>query len=146
MPSPLSRFTRRTVRATQNIVSQIVVSVAAAVCVAFITSAYLDEGPAAAVVEPETVAAEVAAPASKDPAAAPSARLAGASLPPLDHEIVTDLPIRDVRAAYPGAEIFPGVPATAPAEALGIPDPAEEKRERRRFLGLPLPYFVADGW
>ena len=50
--------------------------------------------------------------------------------------------MRDISQAAEGAEIFPGVPSeTALAEALRTA-PAEPKRERRRFLGLPIPHFV----
>jgi hypothetical protein len=152
MPSPFSRLARRTVRATQNMISQIVVSVGAAVCVAFITSAYLDEKPATIVAEPKTTAVsqqaaanrQEAAPGPETQAAARSTQpLVPTPLPALDHEIITDLPVRDVSAVSSGAEIFPGVPAESTlAETLRDTDLAASKPERRRFLGLPLPYFV----
>jgi len=158
--------------------------VAAAVCVGFITNAYLERKPAP---EPPAAAAQSADPSANEaavrivgqpmgnstgapahplpasPASAvrivaeapaltvrdPAAEVAmdggdavprGAGLPPLAAEIVTDRPVRAADAL--GAETFPGVPAESTlAEALRNPAPAAEpKRERRHFLGLPLPY------
>jgi hypothetical protein len=188
MRSPFARVLKRSVRAGSNIVSQVIVSVAAAVCVGFITNAYLERKPAPEQFVASIPAAEqtavassgngavriVAAPMTSStgrparplPASAvsmirnpveapvpivkdPAAEVAadgedavppGASLPPLPSEIVTDRPVRAVDAL--GAEMFPGVPAESTlAESLRNPTPtAGPKRERRRFLGLPLPY------
>ena len=106
-------------------VSQIVVSVAAAVCVAFITNAYLGDGPEAADVRSAPIA-EAAAPASSFDAA----------LPPLAVELVSDAP----KVVTPGQEVFPGVPAGVSQAALQQAVATEKKRERRRFLGIPLPF------
>lgn len=174
MPSSLPRVVRRSVRGVQNIVGQIVVSVAAAVCVAFITNAYVEQKPgpeqsaanSAPTGEPASSAdkatirliaaptgSSIGAPArplairaaspSTDFAEAPASVAetpAGGSLPPLASEVISDLPVREAGAE--GAEIFPGVPVeSALAESLRAPLPAAEpKRERRHFLGLPLPY------
>jgi hypothetical protein len=172
-------------------VGQIVVSVAAAVCVGFITNAYFEQKPASTV--PATV--QAADQASVDAAApvvdtvaepskivvgneseayedrAPSRPLAAGStpaspirnvaeqpmpalsspaemqaiaLPPLDSQTIIDLPVRDVDQAAEGAEIFPGVPSeNALADALrAAPVAEQQKPERRRFLGLPIPNFV----
>lgn len=94
-------------------ISQIVVSVVAAICVALITNAYLDREAAKAA--------------------------ANAPLPPLASETVADLPVKDV--GTPEAEIFPGVPANgALASAIPQARAANEERERRRSMGLPAPY------
>ena len=153
MRSPFSRLVRRSVRAGGNMASQIIVSVAAAVCVGFITNAYLEQkpqptAPAALLSEPADAAATVAATKPADTAAAAriirEASAEGATgpatLPPLPAQLIADMPVRDV--ATPGAEIFPGVPAESTlTEAMRNPAPAvEPKRERRRFLGIPLPY------
>jgi type IV secretory pathway VirB10-like protein len=123
MQSQLTRGTRRLIRGTQNMVSQIVVSVVAAVCVAFITNAYLGESRDAASVA-STPAIEAAAPgASLD-----------AALPALPIEVVADAP----KVVTPGEEVFPGVPAGVSPAALQ--QAVEKKRERRRFLGIPLPF------
>jgi len=175
MRSPVARVVKNSVRAGQDLVSQIVVSVAAAVCVGFITNAYFEQKP------PESAAAEateraadtvakvpirIIGEATNTPLAgqpprplqptaeplvrdvveaaqvAPAAETAAASLPQLASEIIVDLPVRDVTHMPEGAEIFPGVPA-ALAESLRISvSVAEQQPERRRFLGLPLPYFV----
>lgn len=43
MSSPLARTLKRSARTAHNLVSQVIVSVAAAICVAFITNAYFDK-------------------------------------------------------------------------------------------------------
>jgi hypothetical protein len=173
-------------------VGQIVVSVAAAVCVGFITNAYFEEKPAsplpAAVQATEHASVDVAAPvvdtvtepskivvgnesgayedrAPSRPLAAestpvspirdvaeqpmpavgsPAEMQAAITLPPLDSQTIIDLPVRDVDQAAEGAEIFPGVPSeNALADALrAAPVAEQQKPERRRFLGLPIPNFV----
>jgi hypothetical protein len=194
MPSSLPRVVRTSVRSVQNMIGQIVVSVAAAVCVGFITNAYFEEKPAspapAAVrasqqtaVDAETTAVETTAEPSKiivadDGSAAmrdrapsrplsptavaspirnvaetpmpmplttnPVETLAGNPLPVLPSQTIADLPVRDIDSAAEGAEIFPGVPSesTLAAALRNAVPTAEQKPERRRFLGLPLPYFV----
>jgi hypothetical protein len=166
-------------------VSQIVVSVTAAVCVGLITNAYFGRTPAsqqpAAVEVAESAAADAVGQATAEPAAAAPIRIidgtsstsfrtggparplapateapvldatasavlqpsepAAAGLPPLTSETIADLPVRDT--ASTDAEIFPGVPAeSALADSLRSEPAEEEKPERRRFLWLPLPYFV----
>jgi hypothetical protein len=180
MRSPFARVLKRSVRAGSNIVSQVVVSVAAAVCVGFITNAYLEQKPAPEQMAEAGLPAEqpairmVAAPTTNSsgqparplPASAlsavhdvaetptfivkePATDVAmdggdavapGAALPPLETEIVTDRPVRAADAL--GAETFPGVPAESTlAESMLHPAPgAEPKLERRRFLGVPLPF------
>lgn len=80
MPSSLPRVVRRSVRGVQNIVGQVVVSVAAAVCVGFITNAYLEEKPVssvpAAVQTAQAVATSEVAPAA-DASAEPSKIVVG---------------------------------------------------------------------
>lgn len=181
MRSPVARVVKNSVRAGQDLASQIVVSVAAAVCVGFITNAYFEQKPpasepAAAQTTEQGVDAVVNAPiriigeatntsvlAGQPPrplpptaeplvrdvagvslpaVTGPGAETAAASLPLLASEIIVDLPVRDVTAMPEGAEIFPGVPA-ALAESIRMSvSVAEQQPERRRFLGLPLPYFV----
>ena len=117
---------RRVVRTTQNMVSQIVVSVAAAVCVAFITGAYLTDGSTA----------DVTATATR-PAAERSAAPENGALPPLDVEVIADVPA----GIAPGQEIFPGAPVGVRPEALQQAVAGEEPKERRRrFLGIPIPF------
>lgn len=146
MRSPIARGVRHLVRSMQTLVSQIVVSVAAAVCVAFITNAYLSDGakpdPAAAE-QPTAIRAVVApAPSLRQPGIA---NVAAIGLPPLDVEIIADVPA----GAGPGQEIFPGVPAGVSAEMLqqsvAAQEEAEAKKERRRFLGIPLPFASTAG-
>ena len=120
MRSPI----RRLVRTTQSMVSQIVVSVAAAVCVAFITGAYLTDA------STPDVTAAAARPAAEVPAAANGA------LPPLDVEVIADVPA----GIAPGQEIFPGAPVGVRPEALQQAVAGEEPKERRRFLGIPIPF------
>jgi hypothetical protein len=149
MRSPVSRLVRRSVKAGGNMVSQIIVSVAAAVCVAFITNAYLNEHNARKDADVNVSTAsrvEASAPATQlattQPAERPApvlATLPEQDLPPLATQIITDLPVREINAE--GAEIFPGVPSEdALAEALR--KDGQQKRERRRFLGVPIPNFV----
>lgn len=127
MRSPVARGVRGLVRTTQSMVSQIVVSVAAAVCVAFITNAYLMNGSEDAAASSHTPAlAEIAAPADGHPAGA---------LPPLDMEVIADIP----GGIAPGQEVFPGAPAGVRPEALQQAV-AEKRSERRRFLGIPIPF------
>lgn len=128
MRSPVARGVRRVVRSTQSMVSQIVVSVVAAVSVAFITNAYLGDGS-------ERVS-PAASPAAIVETAAPATETQAAALPPLQVEIVADAP----NVAVPGQEIFPGVPAGVPFDALQQTVSTEKKKERRRFLGIPLPF------
>jgi DsbC/DsbD-like thiol-disulfide interchange protein len=147
MRSPITRGVRRLVRSTQTMVSQIVVSVAAAVCVAFITNAYLSDG-----AKPDLAAAEQPA-AMEQTAVAPApiprqpkaASVAATTLPPLDVEVIADVPA----GAGPAQEIFPGVPAGMSSEALEQSVAAQEeievKKERRRFLGIPLPFASTAG-
>ena len=117
---------RRLVRTTQSMVSQIVVSVAAAVCVAFITGAYLSDGST-----PDATAAVTHS------AAEASAVPANGALPPLDVEVIADVPA----GLAPGQEIFPGAPAGLRPEALQqAVDGEEPKTHRRRFLGIPIPF------
>jgi cell division protein FtsN len=122
MPSPVSRVVRRSVRAGGNMVSQIVVSVAAAVCVALITNAYFGSGPEAA----SQAAPATATQASVNPAAA---------LPPLEVQVIADVP----DAVTPGQEVFPGAPMGVRPEALQKAL-GEERRERRRIFGIPIPF------
>jgi hypothetical protein len=146
MRSPITRGVRRLVRSTQTMVSQIVVSVAAAVCVAFITNAYLSDGakPDAAAVQP--VATEQAAVAPATSQHQPKiANVAATTLPPLDVEVIADVPA----GAGPAQEIFPGVPAGMSSEALEQSVAAQEeievKKARRRFFGIPLPFASTAG-
>jgi hypothetical protein len=132
MRSPVARGVRRVVRSTQSMVSQIVVSVVAAVSVAFITNAYLGD-------DSERVS-PAATPAAIVETAAPATGVQAAALPPLQVEIVADAP----NVAVPGQEIFPGVPAGVPFDALQQTVSTEKKKERRRFLGIPLPFTTAD--
>jgi hypothetical protein len=178
MRSPFARIAKRSVRAGGNMVSQVVVSVAAAVCVGLITNAYFEQ-PAAVEAPIQAVDPATANSATDDlsrvvigatddayrdiapsrpltPAAAQSpirnvevaplpvaaASFAEAVLPPLASQIVADLPVHDATAN--NAEIFPGVPSEgALTELLREPGAAASPEgKRRRFLGLPLPYFV----
>jgi len=117
---------RRLVRTTQSMVSQIVVSVAAAICVAFITGAYLSDGST-----PDVTAA------ATRPAAEVSAPATDGALPPLDVEVIADVPV----GLSPGQEIFPGAPVGLRPEALQQAVAGEESKERRRrFLGIPIPF------
>jgi hypothetical protein len=127
MRSPFARGVRRLVRSAQSMVSQIVVSVAAAICVAFITTAYLE---GSAKPEPATVAT-----IPKAEAAAPSA---DGTLPALDVEVIADVP----EGVAPGQEIFPGAPVGLRPEALQQAAAKQEPSEprRRRFLGIPIPF------
>lgn len=110
--------------------SQIIVSVVAAVCVAFITNAYLTSGP------------ETGATASAIPAAATeSANAAIGSLPPLEVQEVADVP----DGVVAGEEVFPGAPVGLRPEelqrAVSEANTVEEPKERRRrFLGIPIPF------
>jgi hypothetical protein len=109
--------------------SQIVVSVATALCVAFITGAYFDRAaePPAAAPQPSVETARTA-PDHARAGAAPTP-----ALPPLESEIVADL--HDIPDA--ARELFPGVPAGMSADALReAVTPA--RREPRRFLGLAI--------
>lgn len=91
--------------------SQIIVSVVAAICVALITNAYL----------------------SRDGDPAPG------TLPALQSETIGDLPVKDLGTPEP--EIFPGVAAdSAIAAAAGQVQAANAERDERRRLGLPAPY------
>jgi hypothetical protein len=125
MQSHFARGTRRLIRGTQTMVSQVVVSVVAAVCVAFITNAYLGDGQETADLAGGPVT-EAAAPASS----------LDAALPALPIEVVADAP----KVVAPGQEVFPGVPAGVSPAALQQALAAEKKSERRRFLGIPLPF------
>ena len=118
---------RRLVRTTQSMVSQIVVSVAAAVCVAFITGAYLSDGST-----PDATGA------ATRPATEASAALANGALPPLDVEVIADVP----EGVAPGQEVFPGAPVGIRPEALQQAAAQQEPGEprRRRFLGIPIPF------
>jgi hypothetical protein len=117
---------RRLVRTTQSMVSQIVVSVAAAVSVAFITGAYLSDGST-----PDVTGA-----ATRSAAETPAAPANG-GLPPLDVEVIADVPA----GLAPGQEIFPGAPVGIRPEALQQAAAGEEpKPHRRRFLGIPIPF------
>ena len=71
MPSSVTRLVKRSVRAGQKMVSQIVVSVAAAVCVGLITNAYLEGKPASSV--PAATQASQDITGSEAPVAAASA-------------------------------------------------------------------------
>jgi hypothetical protein len=118
---------RRLVRTTQSMVSQIVVSVTAAVCVAFITGAYLTDGSSPDVTATVTrEAVEV------------SAAPASGALPALDVEVIADVP----EGVVPGQEIFPGAPVGIRPEALQQAASKQESSEprRRRFLGIPIPF------
>jgi hypothetical protein len=100
--------------------SQIIVSVAAAVCVAFITNAYLDTE-RAAVADRNTPVTEASAEA----------------LPPLDVEVIADAP----EVIGPAHEVFPGVPAGVAIETLRTATAKEGSGDRRRrFLGIPIPF------
>jgi hypothetical protein len=116
---------RRLVRTTQSMVSQIVVSVAAAICVALITNAYLTEGST-----PDVTAA------ATRPAAEASAPAIDGALPPLEIEVIADVPT----GLAPGQEIFPGAPVGLRPEALQQAVAGEPKAHRRRFLGIPIPF------
>lgn len=125
MSSPIARGVRRLVRSTQSMVSQIVVSVTAAVCVALITNAYLSDDAI-----PDLTAA------ANRPAIEASAAIDGA-LPPLDVEVIADVPA----GLAPGQEIFPGAPAGIRPEALQqAVAGSEPKAHRRRFFGIPIPF------
>jgi hypothetical protein len=125
MQSHFARGTRRLIRGTQNMVSQVVVSVVAAVCVAFITNAYLGDR--------QDTAGVAGGPVTE--AAVPAASF-DAALPALPVEVVSDAP----RVVAPGQEVFPGVPAGVSPAALQQAVAAAKKSERRRFLGVPLPF------
>ena len=142
MRSPIAHGARRLARAAQRMVSQIVVSVTAAVCVAFITGAYLGNDAGHAPGEAEQRVADAPVLASEG-AARPAAANPVPALPPLDIEIIADTPIRAT-----GREVFPGVPAGMTAEALrrNVADAdAAGPREPRRFFGIPLPFVSARG-
>jgi hypothetical protein len=108
-------------------VSQIVVSVAAAICVAWITGAYLSDG---AKPDAAALATDTAPPATKVSSSG--------SLPALDVDIIADVP----DGVSPGEEIFPGAPAGVRPEALQQAAAKQETSEprRRRFLGIPIPF------
>jgi hypothetical protein len=125
MQSHFARGTRRLIRGTQTMASQVVVSVVAAVCVAFITNAYLGDG--------QETAELASGPLTE--ASAPASSL-DAALPALPVEVVADAP----KVVASGQEVFPGVPAGVSPTALQQAVTAEKKRERRRFLGIPLPF------
>lgn len=119
-------------------VSQIIVSVTAAVCVAFITNAYLtnggDDSAASLSVTPAPAVSTAAA-------TGPAAARAGDALPPLDVEEIADVP----DGVVPGEEVFPGAPVGVRPEALqravSEANAGEEPKERRRrFLGIPIPF------
>ena len=127
MRSPVARGIRRLVRSAQSMVSQIVVSVVAAVCVAFITSAYLEDSAkpeAATVATIPKVNTQVPSPDD--------------ALPALDVEVIADVP----EGVVPGQEIFPGAPVGIRPEALQQAAAKQEPSEprRRRFLGIPIPF------
>ena len=136
MRPPLARMIRRSVKAGQNLVSQIVVSVAAATCVAFITSAYLTDDTGT---RPEPAHVEAAALATAAPA--PTTIAAPQSLPPLETETIAEVPVGGTPA---NAEIFPGVAAEGTLAQTAKSDAAPVERKRRHFLGLPLPFLSAD--
>lgn len=106
-------------------VSQIIVSVVAAVCVALITGAYFGSN------------AEVAGNSRAGTEASPAAATAtaGVALPPLEVQVIRDVPA----AVSPGQELFPGVPVGVRPEALQKAV-GEERKEPRRFLGIPIPF------
>jgi hypothetical protein len=113
-------------------VSQIVVSVVAAVCVALITSAYLEND-----TKPEA-AAIATIPKIETPA--PSA---DGGLPALDVEVIADVP----EGVVPGQEVFPGAPVGVRPEALQQAAARQEPSEprRRRFFGIPIPFTSTAG-
>jgi hypothetical protein len=125
MRQMVARGARGVARGTQTIMSQVIVSVVTAICVALITNAYLGS-------DPEQKPAVVAAAAART-----------LPLPPLDVEIVADIP----NGPAEGQEIFPGVPAGVPAAVLAeavrataATAAAKPEPRRRRFLGIPLPF------
>lgn len=127
MRSTVARGVKGLARGTQTIVSQVIVSVVTALCVAFIGNAYL--GSRADPLPEIERAANTSAPA------APQA------LPPLDVEVIADVP------SAPAPEVFPGVPAGMSPDVLkqtvAVEQKAKERKERRRFLGIPLPFGTA---
>jgi len=135
MHSPLARMARRTGRAAQRMLSQVIVSVAAAISVAIITNAYLDERAADAAGE----AGETHRTGVEQPSMQPYANAVLVSgLPPLETVTILDRPIQGSTPS--SAEIFPGVAADSPlAKAVAAARESEEPREHR-FFGLRLPY------
>ena len=141
MRSALARMARSTARGLQKILSQIVVSVAAAISVALITSAYFDQRNSDAV----ATAGETDRVAAEQPAMQPHAEPVVASgLPPLEAVIIVDRPIHGSPTST--AEVFPGVAADSPlAETAAMARENEPARERR-FFGFRLPYLgLAEG-
>ena len=148
MRSPVARVVRRSVRTTQNMVSQIVVSVAAAVCVAFITNAYLERRrrrrTLAAAAQPcrdEQAAVATGSRPRRQPTIATGGPAARRSIVEVDRRTCP------AGAGCPAQEIFPGVPAGhAGRGAAAEPSrPRRSEGERRRFLGIPLPFRVDGG-
>jgi hypothetical protein len=107
-------------------VSQVIVSVVAAICVALITSAYLEDSK-----EPEAAAVAVDTARHSTPSA-------NGALPALDVEVIADVP----EGVAPGQEIFPGAPVGIRPEALQQAAARQEPSEprRRRFFGIPIPF------
>ena len=125
MHSPFRRGMRRASRTAQTMLSQIIVSVAAAICVALITNAYLDKDK-----EPSASAVELS-----------PAQVKAAALPPLDMEVIADIPpVTGAAPGAPSAEIFPGVPVGVTPEMLREKLASEAEPKRRRFRSLPLPF------
>ena len=134
MQTPLARLARRTGRAAQRMLSQIVVSVAAAISVAIITNAYLDQR----ATDAASNAGDTDRVAAEQPASQPHADPAVASgLPPLETVTILDRPVHGLPKS--GAEIFPGVAADSPLARAVTARESEEPRERR-FFGFRLPY------
>jgi hypothetical protein len=136
----LARMARRTGRALQRMLSQVIVSVAAAISVALITNAYLDQrssDAAATAGEADRVAAEQPA---MQPHAAP---VIAAGLPPLETVTILDRPIQGSPAS--GAEVFPGVAADSPLAKAVAAARENEPTRQRRFFGFRLPFSATAG-
>jgi hypothetical protein len=133
MSSRVARGLESLARTARTVLSQVAVSVATALCVAFITGAYFDRAaePPAAARQPSVITAAGIAP---DDARSQAAAARAPALPPLQSEVIADLP--DIPDA--ARELFPGVPAGMSSDALRRAV-TPERQEPRRFFGLAIP-------
>jgi len=145
MRSPFTRMVKSSVRAGQNVVSQVVVSVAAAVCVGFITNAYFEQTPAS----PEPAAVQATEQAVESANA--SIRIIGGTTntsvasgqPPRPLQPIAEPPVRDVAEAAQVAPAAEAVPVNLPPLAseiivdLPVRDVTYAPEDAEIFPGVP---------
>jgi hypothetical protein len=149
MPFSFKDFLKRAAQGANTIVSQVIVSVAAATCMAVITNAYLDQKtppPAPSETQSLPLQQAPAAPQAMAEPQKPAVSIKESRVVTVNRRAkpVTEAPVvaavQPVAAGTHATEIFP---EKAPGVPLDLaPPPAVAEEPRARLLGLPLPRFV----